>query len=240
MILDDDLTEEELEQLANEGSVQQRRAAAKHPNASIWTLLTLAKMGFFDEVDQNPLLPLHVETGSSEAIQIVWLIAENTKRPERLEELASSPWVHVRRAVAVNESSPISAFLSLAMDSNADLRCAMARKNVHPSVLTILSKDEDHSVRREVATNPNLTSEHIAALAKDESSDVRYQLAQANTISQDTLVFLAKDPELYVRWRVAYNQNTPLDTLKMLVHDEHHYVREAAKFRLEKLNKVTQ
>ncbi len=67
----DDLSEEELAELAYNGTDEEMRAVAMHPNASLNTLLLLAEKGFAQDVDQNPLLILHVEGASYEAIDLL-------------------------------------------------------------------------------------------------------------------------------------------------------------------------
>lgn len=62
MKLDDDLTEQDLDKLVNDGgSDEVRRAVARHPNTSLETLRYLAINGFAEEVDQNPLFLIYVE-----------------------------------------------------------------------------------------------------------------------------------------------------------------------------------
>ncbi len=142
MILDEDLSEGELHLLAHR-SCEQRRAVARHPNANLRTLLLLAKDGFAQEVDQNPMLLLHIEAGSDEVIKILENIAKQTQQGERLTELASLIWNDVRRGVADNKSTP-------------------------PATLSLLAKDQDDEVRGRVARNPRTPPEILSLLAKDK------------------------------------------------------------------------
>jgi hypothetical protein len=123
MNLDENLTEEELDKLAKEGTNDEKCAAARHPNASLQTLLSLAKI-YYDEVDQNPLLPLYIEVGSEEAIMILVYIARYTARDNRLYELAMSIWPKVRCEVAWNESTPVELRQILTKDKNSDVSVA--------------------------------------------------------------------------------------------------------------------
>ena len=147
MILDDDLTEEQLAKLARVGTDEEKRAVAKHPNASLQTLLYLSKIDFADDVDRNPLLPLYSESGFDDIVKILEKIAEQTQRGERLEELASSIWNDVRFGVANNESTS-------------------------PATFSLLAKDKEEVVRRAVAWNSGTPPDKISILAKDKSREV--------------------------------------------------------------------
>ncbi len=173
--LDDDLTEEELASLAEEGTDDEMQAVALHPNASLQTLSYLARRGFAKDVDQNPLLPLYIEMGSDEVVWILENVAEQTQRGERLEELATSSWNDVRSGVARNTKTPT-------------------------TTLSLLAKDPERVVRRGVATNANTPQATLSLLAKDQDMDVRRRVASNSTnTSPETLSILAKDKEDVVR-----------------------------------------
>jgi hypothetical protein len=213
MILSDELTEQELDEMVLQGTREERRAIAKHPNASLQNLLTLAQMGFAEDVEKNPLLLLHVEGASEAGVEILVEIARQTTREERLEELASSSWQEVRRAVAWNKSTPALAFFSLA-------------------------RDESEFVRRIVARNSMVPSELLTLLSKDDVDEVREGVASNTRTRQDTLEILAKDPNDYVRIGVAKNPIARQDTLRLLINDESEHIRMAAKASLAKLRKA--
>ncbi len=174
MILDDDLTEEALDKLAVSGTGEERRAVAKHPNAHLKTLLYLARIGFAQDVDQNPLLILHVEGASYEAIDLLTEIAQQTDRQERLEELSMSSWYDVRFIVARNERSS---------------ETALGR----------LSKDETYEVRNGVAANKSTPTDILSILATDRRASVRLFVAKnLGKVSRDILVRLSEDDLNYV------------------------------------------
>ncbi len=170
----DDMTEEELDELASKGTNEDKRAVAVHPNTSLKTLRYLSQIGFFDEVDQNPLILLHIESGSAfDVAHILVNIADKTKRPERLEELASSNWVDVRRNVSWNDNAPPQCLVMLAKDENLDVRYGVARnRSTPPDTLSVLAKDQDDQVVLAVAKNVNTPLATLTLLTKHESRDV--------------------------------------------------------------------
>ena len=186
MTLDDDLTEEQLAKLARVGTDEEKRAVAKHPNASLQTLLYLSKIDFADDVDRNPLLPLYIESGFDDIVKILEKIAEQTQRGERLEELASSIWNDVRFGVANNEStSPATLFL-LAKDKEKDVRTAVAsNESTPPDILSLLAKDPEEDVRRGVARNKSTSTDTLTLLAK-------YQYQPVRNSAQETLAKIWK------------------------------------------------
>jgi hypothetical protein len=170
----DGLSEDELASLARVGTSEEQRAVARHPNTSLRTLLFLARMGFAEEVDQNPLLLLHIEGGSEDAVLILIRLAEQTNRPQRLVELACSPWKDVRLYVSWNDSTPSEAISILSKDESADVRRGVARNEKTPkSILSLFSKDPDLYVRRGTANNHSTPSEALTLLAMDGNEDVR-------------------------------------------------------------------
>ncbi len=175
MNLDDDLTEQDLDNLVNSGGLEERRAVAKHPNTSLYTLRYLAQTGLVEDVDQNPLLPFYVEAGDSEAIAILVLLAKHTKAPERLEELSCSVWDTVRIRVAKN-------------------------KNTSEATLDRLANDKDNFVRRDVAFNEKTAPYTLARLAKDSVWTVRDCVAKNMNTPMAALVELSKDNDSSIRF----------------------------------------
>ncbi len=201
MDLHDDLTEEELASLAEEGTDDEMQAVARHPNASLQTLNYLARRGFAKDVDQNPLLPLYIEMGSDEVVWILENVAEQTQRGERLEELATSIWNDVRSGVARNTKTPTTTLSLLAKDPERVVRRGVATNvNTPQATLSLLAKDQDEYLRRGVATNANTPQATLSLLAKDQDMDVRRRVASNSTnTSPETLSILAKDKEDVVR-----------------------------------------
>ncbi len=213
MILPEDLNEEALKGLANEGMAAERSLVARHPNASLQTLLFLAQIGFADEVYENPLMPLYIEGGSDEVVLILVRLAEQTKSPERLQELASSGWGQVRLYVAWNDNTPL-------------------------EVLLLLSEDESADVRSHVAKNSKSTPEMLLFFSKDESHYVRHKVALNVKTPPEALTSLAKDPNESVRRGLLLNIRVPLEALSILIMDENQAIRYDAHTILNKRKKV--
>ncbi len=215
MTLDDDLTEEELAELAENGSDEEKQDVAKHPNASLQTLRSLAEDGFATDVDQNPLLPLYVEAGSDDVIGVLMNVAEQTMRPERLEELASSPSIDVCFQVAINVNTP-------------------------HHILNQFSVDKDRWLLRSgVASNRKAPLATLGLLAKDESSYVRRNVSLNESITAEIISSLAGDDDFLVLFRVATNLNTPHESLARLSNCKYNEVSRRAKENLEKIKKTT-
>lgn len=234
--MDDDLTEEQLAELAEEGTDEEKRAVAKHHNANLETLLSLCYEGFVDDVDQNPLLPLHIEVGSENAVKILTQIAEQTEREERLEELASSVWMKVRQGVASNRFTPTQCLAILANDPAGNVRYGVAHnESTLAETLNLLATDVDENVRSCVAGNEGTLSDTLTLLCKDHYWAVRSNVAKNFHTLPDVLVILSKDVEKPVLRGVAENEHTPPDVLSNLTKENSQYVREAARATLEKL-----
>lgn len=161
------LTEDELDKLAAFGTDEEKRAVARHPNASLQTLLYLAHEGFVDEIDQNPLIIFHFENGSFDAVILLQIIADKTNRPERLQELACSNFVHVRKNVAWNRNTPRTSLSMLANDENTCVRYGIACNiNTPKDVLSVLAEDKDESIRHAVAKNASAPIGTLTLLSK--------------------------------------------------------------------------
>jgi 3-methyladenine DNA glycosylase AlkC len=197
-----DLTEDDLDRLA-EGTDEEKRLAARHPATRLATLFTLARKGFALEVEENPMFPLYIETEQREALQILPFVAKQTKRGERLKELASYGYENLSARVAENERTP-------------------------GATLDLLAKDKAVTVRRAVAENTSTTGASLALLASDASEDVRWRVAENSSTPVATLELLAKDESEDVRWGVAENSSTPIALLDLLAMDEDDDVRETA------------
>lgn len=86
-------------------------------------------------------------------------------------------------------------------------------------ILTILARDLDVLVRRNVALNPNTPIEALIELAKDPEPDVRRLVALCNNTPSDVLATLAKDINDDVCNSVAVNPKTPNNVLAILSKD---------------------
>ncbi len=236
----DSMTEDELDNLAVNGTDEERRAVARHPCSSLHTLLYLAEGGLAEEVEQNPMMPLYLEVGSADAIGILVEIAEQTKRPERLEELSYSIWEQVLYQVAWNNHTPLTVLARLAKDENEYLRRGVAKNpNSTPDILDLLSKDKVANVRDGVASNKNSPPKVLMRLAKDNDFGVLRCVAKNTSSSPEVLSILAKSPKEFVRLDVAGNMRASLETIGLLTIDRTWNVRRTAKATLYKLQGAT-
>lgn len=225
----DDLTEEEMDALAEEGTEEEKRAIAMHPNASIEALYSLAQQGFADYVDKNPLLIFHEESGSFRAPQIISMIAIQTEDVDRLVELSAHNSKDVRHAVACNSRTPKQIIALLSKDSDNFVRAGVAmNESAPPKILSLLAKDRDPNVRFHIATNANTPVDVLSRLAKDRDGHVRRKIASNERTPRVELSILAKDQDDNVRYGVAGNVNTPQSALKKLVEDPSRPVMVAA------------
>lgn len=174
MTLDDNLSEQELDKLAVDGTSEEMRAVARHPNTRLETLRYLASIGFAEDVDQNPMLPLYIEIGSFYAMRILSCIAEQTSSGDRLTELSSSRWDEVLHYVAWNKNTPPKVLSILAKNELQGTRLGVAQNDgTPPDTLALLAKDKDRYVRWRVANNAYAKPEVLSSLSNDEDQNVR-------------------------------------------------------------------
>lgn len=200
--LPDNMTEEELEAFAIEGSAEQRRAVAIHTNTAFSFLIKLSEAGFADDVDLNPMTPIYIETNPDQGRVLLEFIAQQSTRPDRLLELSTSHHDDVRAGVASNRNTPT-------------------------EVLVSFASDEYWFLRAQVAVNANTPSDVAARLVHDPDESVRARIADT-TEDPRTLEILSTDESEYVRQAVSINKKTPLDVLKRLKGDPSPDVQERA------------
>lgn len=169
----DDLTEEELHELARGGVFEEKRMVALHPNAHPATLLFLSRQGFWSEIDQNPMLHLYVEIQDGTAMMTLGVIAEKTDDLNRLGELALFNSCPVLNGVASNPRATPEMLVELVKSSyQTVLALVGSHKNTPESVLNNLSNSSDWIVRMQVASNKNASTEIIRKLSKDKEKGV--------------------------------------------------------------------
>lgn len=176
--LDEDLTEEDLDKLSDRASDDMKRAIAKHPSASLELLTNLAWAGFAEDVDKNPtlhaMLPLYMEQGERLVVAIFEAIADQTTDPDRLVELAESPWDNTRVMVAINAKTPQKTLKKLASDPSEQVRNQVAQnENLSPALFTMLAKDPHYTVRYWLAYNKKVPKSVLILLSKDKDKMVR-------------------------------------------------------------------
>ena len=152
-------------------------------------------------------------------------VAKNPKTPTPVLELLAKDGVYFLTSVAKNPNIPTSVLVTLASvlkllakDEDSSVRCRVAENPKSPtSVLELLAKDEDEDVRRRVAENTNTPTSVLELLAKDENSSVRSSVAENPKTPTSVLKLLAKDEDERVRSEVAKSPITPIDSLMELL-----------------------
>ncbi len=122
--------------------------------------------------------------------------------------------------IAESLNTPISILKILAKDKDRSIRfCVAKNPNTPINILKILAKDKDSQVRYYVAKNPNTPVSILEKLAKDNFPNVRTGVAQNPNIPVNILEMFAKDKDKSIRKSIAKNPNTPVNILKILVKD---------------------
>jgi len=112
-------------------------------------------------------------------------------------------------------------------ESHHRLRTEAAAFSVWEEVL-LLRPD----LKRVVTLNKTLDDRVLRVLAKDEDPSVRCDVANRRGLPLDIFELLAGDPDESVRSRIAWNKKTPNDVLKRLLTDASEIVIEPVKKRL--------
>lgn len=237
LLLDDDLSEEELGRIAKVGSNEEKQAVALHPNTSLKTLLFLSRQGFAEDVEQNPMFLFHLEAHRKDAIEVLVAVAGQTKNPNRMLEFTHSPHEEIRAGLSRNESITPDILDIMAEDSSDDVRFYVCRApGMKPSTFYKLYQDSSVSVRVGIASNPETPEELIDVLAKDDNSNVRWSVVDRENVSLGILELLSRDADYGVRSGVANRRDISLELLEMLAEDEHVMVRNAALQNLQSRN----
>ena len=232
-----------LELLAKDEDSDVQSSVAQNPNTPISVLELLAKDEDEDvrrDVAENPKTPTSVLEllAKDEDEYVRSNVANNLNTPiPILEILAKDSNEDVRSSVAKNPKTPTPVLELLAKDGVYFLTSVAKNPNIPTSVLVtlasvlkLLAKDEDSSVRCRVAENPKSPTSVLELLAKDEDEDVRRRVAENTNTPTSVLELLAKDENSSVRSSVAENPKTPTSVLKLLAKDEDERVRsEVAK-----------
>lgn len=111
-------------------------------------------------------------------------LAQNTKNPDILRELAKDEESLVRQEVALNKNTPI-------------------------DILRKLADDGYYWVHRGVASNPNTPVDILRELAENEKIGIRMGVASNTSTPVDVLRKLANDEDPLVRMFTRGNPNTP-------------------------------
>ena len=98
-----------------------------------------------------------------------------------------------------------------------------------PIILDRLGKySTDSATLRNIARNPNISSEILDRLSKSNDINVRCTVATNDNLSQETIQYMMTDSSPYVRECLAANPNISTEDLRVLAHDESARVRRRA------------
>ena len=138
-----------------------------------------------------------------------------------------------RKRVAEDPNTPVDELEELSMDSDKDVRSAVAgRGDVPASVLSRLSMDSDKDVRYVVAINPSAPASVLAKLSTDSDDYVRMRVAKRRDAPASALAKMSTDSNHTVRSAVAENTNTPASALAKLSTDSSDEVRGGVAWNL--------
>jgi len=107
----------------------------------------------------------------------------------------------------------------------AGRRKIAADKKAKPGTLSLLSWDEDGTIRYWVALNPNTPASVLERLVGDKDERVRCGVVGNPSTPATILERLARDGNMQVRGGVARNRSAPASALERLARDENKTVR---------------
>jgi len=107
--------------------------------------------------------------------------------------------------------------------------------NVSPSLLDVLARSHDSTIRARVAENIATPLHTLFRLLQDHDSEVRSSLAQNPAAPKSILDVLSSDESADVRLSLAENHNLPDVFLQFLSTDENPYVSHRASLTLSRL-----
>jgi hypothetical protein len=135
---------------------------------------------------------------------------ESITDPQKLDHLARSSDVKVRRGVVVN-------------------------RHTSSDTLLYLSNDLDWVIRFCIPSHANCPKEALLTLVKDPFSYVRLRVLSVLSLEPDVLDYGSVDRNPEVRLKVATHPRTRIETLATLSNDRDLSVSETAKARLKKI-----
>jgi hypothetical protein len=221
---------EALSSLSASSAARVREAVASNPSSSEEILTHLA-------LDPSPAVRLAVagnraapsraldtilsQSGNSEQHRIA-IAGNEATSPKTLERLAASGTKAVKRAVASNRATPISARAELARIPELSAVIRATGYFVSPSaraseagrwglheVRKLLATDPDDDVRRAVAAADDVVTETLALLANDMSSSVAEVAVAALTPDPAVITRLADSRDVLVLANLLRNTATP-------------------------------
>jgi len=127
---------------------------------------------------------------------------------------------------AQDQSTSAEVLALLAKDQDASVRHNVAQNtSTSPEALALLAQDQDAHVRRNVAYNTSTPQKVLAVLAQDKDMYIRCNVANNTSTLPEVLAVLAQDQDASVRYYVAYNTSTPPEALTLLAQDQSANVR---------------
>ncbi|MBP5458842.1 MAG: HEAT repeat domain-containing protein [Clostridia bacterium] len=209
------------------------RSIAGNPSAQFDTLERLAKNQDKEvaETAETTLAGNLVRDVENPDFQRRMYVARNPHTPTyALKELLKDSDENIRReAQATIDKKEEDEWKSRLKNADPAVRTNTARmKEVPKFVLRALSKDNDGSVRRAVASNEAADGETLAELAGDSDESVRRAVSENPSTPPGTLASFADSQDKTVRAYVANNPSLPADKLKKLCGDSEWNVRAMA------------
>lgn len=217
---------------------------ASNPHTPPELLIVLSKDRHKDvkgAVASNPNTPESIITKLSKSVDedIRMKVAENINiNPAILEKLAEDESWDVRKAVAENPNTPFHLLIKLVSKFDyAVLRnpscpeeiitnLSLAKSaNTSSDILARLTDSTVPSIKKAVASNPNISFDTQNKLAIDEDVDIRCLVAENIKASPLILEKLAEDENRRVREAVAGNLNTPAAVLDKMSEDKDFNIR---------------
>lgn len=151
---------------------------------------------------------------------------------EKLVELAKSPSIRMRNAVAMAKNVSQEILAELACDAHPYVLIAVASNpRTPPTSLEKLASDQRLCVRRKLAKNPAASEKTLAILAKDIDF-VRYAVAVNPNASPSILDSLANDPNVDICSAIVEHHNTTVATLEKMAASNNSVIAKMAKNRL--------
>jgi hypothetical protein len=140
--------------------------------------------------------------------------------------------VIILRQLAADRRLTKDTIVKLSHHHDKSVRCAIASNVSTPqAIIKVLVKDDNHhTVRRAIASRPDLTMACIFLLMQDKDDWVRQRLARNSIVQIIVLDRLSKDAQVDVRRGVARNPRCSIKLLNVFAKDENYWVRSAVAY----------
>jgi hypothetical protein len=184
-------------------------------------------------VAENPSTPQEVLLFLAKDAQstVRTAVAGNVSTPApALEFLATDGEEDVKAAVAKNPATPEGVLVSLTIDEAPSVRMSAIETSLDlpEAMLKKLAVDSNRQIRRAVARKPSMPVVTLSVMARDDDEDIRRAVSRNIAASHEILEMLSGDENELVRCAVAENPNTPATLLATLGVQGTEEVRHAA------------